>query len=247
LLYLTSPNLRGEDVERVQVRLRDHGYAPGPLDAAYGPTTAAAVRKFQRDAGLEVDGIVGPQTLRRLNADAKPSPPPALPGREPPGEGALRWMIKGDGMTESPPGSNRCATTREFGLIGPWCMMDVSLAFKHGAGLILGDDPQPDPWGYWQGRGFAYVPAFEAWARSRGFYVGRRATPQRCDVVTFQFDRDPEADHVAIVERYLGGGQFLTREGNTGVGDDANGGRRMQRRRYVSQLAGVYRITRTRP
>lgn len=50
---------RGDEVRRVQERLRDLGYDPGPEDGIYGWLTLAAVRDFQRDLGLEPDGIVG--------------------------------------------------------------------------------------------------------------------------------------------------------------------------------------------
>jgi peptidoglycan hydrolase-like protein with peptidoglycan-binding domain len=46
-------------------------------DAIFGPLTEAAVRQFQTDAGLRVDGIVGPETWPRL-FDAAIAPPPAL-------------------------------------------------------------------------------------------------------------------------------------------------------------------------
>ena len=52
------------------------GHRPGPVDGLYGPLTEAAVERAQRDSGVSVDGIVGPQTRRVLNAEA----PPLAPG-----------------------------------------------------------------------------------------------------------------------------------------------------------------------
>ena len=63
-------------VRPLQRRLRALGHRPGPVDGLYGPLTEAAVERFQRDSGLSVDGIVGPQTRRVLNAEA----PPLAPG-----------------------------------------------------------------------------------------------------------------------------------------------------------------------
>jgi hypothetical protein len=59
----------GPLVRAVQARLkRDYGLYAGRLvvDGEFGPKTDAAVREFQRRAGLVVDGIAGPKTLARL-------------------------------------------------------------------------------------------------------------------------------------------------------------------------------------
>ena len=52
-----------------QQRLVVWGINPGPLDGIRGPLTIAAIKKFQKTYGLQVDGIVGPQTRPRLAAD----------------------------------------------------------------------------------------------------------------------------------------------------------------------------------
>jgi peptidoglycan hydrolase-like protein with peptidoglycan-binding domain len=55
-------------VRELQLRLRRLGDRPGPVDGLYGPMTEAAVERFQRSRGLAIDGMVGPQTKRRLLA-----------------------------------------------------------------------------------------------------------------------------------------------------------------------------------
>jgi hypothetical protein len=48
-------------------------------------------------------------------------------------------------------------------------------------------------------------------------------------------------DHVGIVGR-VAGDDLETVEGNTGVGNDSNGGEVMRRRRQVAQAAGFGRV-----
>lgn len=72
LLYQRRVMLRGEDVRELQQRLSRLGFHTGPEDAIFGPLLRAAVEEFQRNAGLEVDGVAGPATiaaLRRLHRD----------------------------------------------------------------------------------------------------------------------------------------------------------------------------------
>ncbi len=55
-------------VRVLQRRLAGLGFAPGPVDGRYGPRTEQAVRRFQADHGLQVDGIADPSTVARLGA-----------------------------------------------------------------------------------------------------------------------------------------------------------------------------------
>ncbi len=44
------------------------GFGPGPIDGRYGPLTAHAVERFQRDRGLVIDGVAGMRIWRALRA-----------------------------------------------------------------------------------------------------------------------------------------------------------------------------------
>jgi hypothetical protein len=57
---------RGWDVAGLQYLLSARGYPAGGVDGGFGAMTAAAVRRFQRSAGIGVDGVVGPRTLAAL-------------------------------------------------------------------------------------------------------------------------------------------------------------------------------------
>jgi len=78
LLYIRAPMLRGDDVGELQESLGALGFDAGRVDAIFGPRTEAALEHFQRNAGLTVDRVCGPDTvaaLRRVvRADTSPSP-----------------------------------------------------------------------------------------------------------------------------------------------------------------------------
>jgi peptidoglycan hydrolase-like protein with peptidoglycan-binding domain len=57
---------QGSHVQSLQSDLKRWGYYTGSLDGVYGPKTREAVKLFQADAGITVDGIVGPETQGAL-------------------------------------------------------------------------------------------------------------------------------------------------------------------------------------
>ena len=56
----------GQDVAQIQSQLNALGYAAGPADGDFGSNTTAAVKAFQKDRGLDADGVVGASTFRAL-------------------------------------------------------------------------------------------------------------------------------------------------------------------------------------
>lgn len=66
LLLLTAPNLRGDDVADLQVRLARLGFDCGRIDGILGPNTARALEDFQANCGLAPDAVCGVETVRVL-------------------------------------------------------------------------------------------------------------------------------------------------------------------------------------
>jgi hypothetical protein len=63
--HTQSTGNRGVDVQAMQHLLNQHGYVVDPI-GVFGPQTNSAVRAFQSDRGLAVDGIVGPSVWSAL-------------------------------------------------------------------------------------------------------------------------------------------------------------------------------------
>ena len=59
----------GDDVTRLQQRLKDLGYLNSKVDGKYGGGTKRAVISFQRRNGLKTDGVAGETTLAKLYAE----------------------------------------------------------------------------------------------------------------------------------------------------------------------------------
>ena len=66
LLYYRNRMVRGDDVATLQRLLGSLGFDAGRVDGIFGPRCHAALSDFQRNAGLIVDGICGPETLKVL-------------------------------------------------------------------------------------------------------------------------------------------------------------------------------------
>ncbi|MBN2025500.1 MAG: peptidoglycan-binding protein [Actinobacteria bacterium] len=65
-LYLRIPPFRGDDVREVQRYLNRLGFNAGREDGIFGQDTDGALRAFQHNMGLPVDGIAGSSTISCL-------------------------------------------------------------------------------------------------------------------------------------------------------------------------------------
>jgi len=71
----SAPATGGSDLDRagitdLQWQLALHGYDPGPADGSFGPRTRTAIRAYQADAGLPVDGGATRDLLDQLQYEA---------------------------------------------------------------------------------------------------------------------------------------------------------------------------------
>ncbi|TVQ54997.1 MAG: hypothetical protein EA366_11320 [Spirulina sp. DLM2.Bin59] len=79
---MLGPNSKGDQVAELQTLLRNKGYsisygADGSGRGVYNQSTINAVRQFQRDAKISVDGIAGPQTFAALRGGTAAAAAPA--------------------------------------------------------------------------------------------------------------------------------------------------------------------------
>ena len=130
------------------------------------------------------------------------------------------------GYKESPAGSNRTKYGEWYGLNGqPWCMMAIQFWLNQ-AGV-----PVPLK--------TASCGSFMRAAQTHGQWVTGGYQPG--DIVIMDFPGNKaKTDHCGIVVTALTDG-VRTIEGNTGVGNDSNGGEVMERTRPLSVIIGAYR------
>ena len=77
LLYLRTPNIRGDDVAELQTQLNRLGFDCGRVDGIYGTRTVAAISEFQRNIGIEETGICTPEfidVLQRMGLQSGAGP-----------------------------------------------------------------------------------------------------------------------------------------------------------------------------
>lgn len=132
------------------------------------------------------------------------------------------------GTKESPPGSNQTAYGRAYGMDGqPWCAQFVTWVHAKAGGttLVLGSR-------------YAYVPYIEEDARAgrHGLWDVAKEKGEPGDIITFDWDGNGLGNHVGLVEKNLGGGDYQTIEGNTSTSDDSDGGEVMRRTRFAADV-----------
>ena len=135
------------------------------------------------------------------------------------------------GVKESPAGSNRVKYNTAYygrevsGSKYPWCCAFLWWVFRQAgaSGLFYG------------GGKTAYCPTLLT------FHKGQWVTDYRPgDVIFFNFSGGKTAKHVGICEKW-DGRTITTIDGNTGEGNEANGGAVMRRARKKKYIVGAYR------
>lgn len=96
-VWETSARIKGmskETVKSIQTKLVKAGYSVGKsgVDGSYKNDTVNAVKEFQKKNGLTVDGVAGPNTVKKLDEAvkskdtkpaAKPAAKPSTPAKKP--------------------------------------------------------------------------------------------------------------------------------------------------------------------
>lgn len=136
------------------------------------------------------------------------------------------------GVKESPPNSNRVKYNTAYygkevsGSNYAWCAVFVWWCFCGAGASEL----------YYGGGKTAYCPTllnFHKQQKVSGDY-------RPGDVIFFNFSGKKNAAHVGICESW-DGACITTIDGNTGTGNEANGGAVMRRRRHKKYIVGAYR------
>lgn len=70
-LKYTSPYMQGEDVKLLQEKLNSLGFDCGTPDGVFGSKTKAAVKKFQKEKKIKVDGVFGLESYAALSTAVK--------------------------------------------------------------------------------------------------------------------------------------------------------------------------------
>ena len=252
--FLTSPHMKGTGIRDLQKELKRKGYLQGPVDGEFGPDTHRAVFRAKHHLGyLRPDHRAGPKLYafltgsRKLTAQMKATqrlrrPKPRIKTR---GYKKLKVAVGYLGTKENPPNSNRVLFSIWYGLIGAWCAMFCSfVGVKAGYKVYI------------KGKQWAYVPFMVMVARQGFIKYTITYRPVSGDDVAFDWNPPSVADHVGVYAEErdlkelapfalaeakakfgsLGTGDFWTVEGNTGVGNDSNGGNTMIRKRNKRQV-----------
>ncbi|NES19834.1 MAG: CHAP domain-containing protein [Symploca sp. SIO3E6] len=236
---------KGEDVKALQRALNELGFNAGDVDGDFGPNTERAVRAFQANAGISIDGEVYTQTWKEL-AGRFDSTLVDLPGENPRLKLAnfaeneasknLRW-VNSSSEAEKYLEIFR-EPMRQLGHIGTakifydWCGTFVYYCCRE-----VGIDVPIQPDGYWAT--MALVASWQYWAQKKGFWYPKGSVnPERGDIVVFDWPSTGGAyNHIGIVRGYTrGSSTFTTSEGN-------KGNRSGNFTRNLSNVEGFIRVT----
>lgn len=141
VLKLTSPYMSGDDVEDLQLILRELGFFREDVTGVFGPVTLAAVKEFQTWANIDPVGEVGPKTQEALTTSIAEHSLSSAPVTAPP-PGDLRIVIDVDKRTltvlvdDKPYKTFPCAVGKSStkSPIGDWAIIQKSTNWGGGFG-----------------------------------------------------------------------------------------------------------------
>lgn len=142
----------------------------------------------------------------------------------------IQTAVSQIGVTESPANSNLQKYGQAYGYNGvPWCVIFVWWVFNTAGAPEL----------FFDGGKTASCSQYIAWAKSAGQWITSGYRPG--DIVFFDFDSTPDADHVGIIERVTDTA-LITIEGNTSAsGSQDNGGAVLRKERAYKYVYGAAR------
>lgn len=185
LLMLRSPNLRGDDVAELQRVLSRLGFDCGRIDGIFGPLAAAAIRDFQENAGLEVDGVCRPSTVEALRMLSRQT-------GDGPGIAAIRDL---DTLRQGQPLDTTRVAVGQFGGVSELTGALMAALRDHGALLLHTEDTT------------AAAQAAHANLFGADVFVGFEATPERTARVAYYavpaFESAGGRSLAHLVERHL--------------------------------------------
>lgn len=250
MLALTTPFKRGPAVERAQRLLKNNPFGEfykERVDGEYGPVSHEATRLAKKMLGYPsnlINGkfgdnleefLAGKKTLpisyrlrRRARRQARELR--TLP------QDALK-IARGEIGTHEQGFDNDNKYGRWYGANHvPWCAIFVTYCYSKAGASKATFDPDDDR--------YAFVPFLVNDCDAGRHNLERTKDPRPGDIVTYQFDSDPNSDHVGIFEKWVSRerGSFLAIEGNTSLSSDANGGQVMRRTRLKSQVTRFIRV-----
>ncbi|WP_327727172.1 DUF2272 domain-containing protein [Streptomyces sp. NBC_00487] len=196
-------------VTELQSLLNHHG-ADLAVDGDFGSLTNSAVRDFQAEKGLSVDGHVGPNTKAALYGAVTP------PSSPPPGGGYAKILDVAAAEADTVEGSARAnsygasvglsLSTSNYA----WCAAFVSWVTKQTGASSYRN---------------SYVSGWVKQARAGNYHLSVTTNPQPGDIVAFDWNGGSDFTggnaHIGIVRTVPGGSSFTTVEGNT---SNPNGG-----------------------
>lgn len=140
------------------------------------------------------------------------------------------------GVKESPANSNNVKFNTDYygkqvsGSAYPWCCTYVWDVFRLANASQL----------FYDGKKTAYCPTVEAWGKQNKLIVDKDKG-EYGDIPLFDFSGKGVAGHIGFIVCKNPDGTYKTIEGNTAVGNDANGGCVMYRNRSASSIRCIIR------